>query len=170
MRHKPVLTNPTPPDKPVEPPRFAGPRGIAGLVPAITRPAFRKRAPATAQLLSDWAIIVGPAIAAVSAPKKLLAGTLAIACTGPIAMELQHLGPELLQRINSHFGQILVTRLRFVQDFQAATVATPIARPLAVVAAREAVGDMPDGPLRDALLGLGQHALAKPSTRSTESD
>ncbi len=163
MRHKPVLTSPA---KPVESPRSYGPRGIAGLLPAITRPAFRKRAPATAQLLADWAMIVGPAIAAVSAPKKLLAGSLAIACTGPIAMELQHLAPELLQRINSHFGQVIVTRLRFVQDFQVAPATVPRVRKLAVSAARQAVADLPEGALRDALLGLGQHVLAKPSTRS----
>jgi hypothetical protein len=166
VRHKPVLTSAAQPDKPAEPPRFSGPRGIAGLVPAITRPAFRKRAPATAQLLSDWAIIVGPAIAAVSAPKKLLAGSLAIGCTGPIAMELQHLAPELLQRINGHFGQVIVTRLRFVQDFQVAPATTPVVRKLAVAAARLVVADLPEGALRDALLGLGQHVLAKPSTRS----
>lgn len=166
MRHKPVLTSAAKPDKPAEPPRFNGPRGIAGLVPALTRPAFRKRAPATAQLLSDWAIIVGPAIASVSAPKKLLAGSLAIACTGPIAMELQHLAPELLQRINSHFGQAIVTRLRFVQDFQVMPATTPVVRKLAVAAARLAVADLPEGALRDALQGLGQHVLAKPSTRS----
>lgn len=166
MRHKPVLTTKAPPDKPAERPRFSGPRGIAGLVPAITRPAFRKRAPATAQLLADWAIIVGPAIAAVSAPKKLLAGSLAIACTGPIAMELQHLAPELLQRINSHFGLVIVTRLRFVQDFQVAPAHVPEVRKPAIAAARRAVADLPEGALRDALAGLGQYILAKPSTRS----
>jgi len=165
VRHKAVVTSPA---KPVESPRGTGPRGIAGLVPAITRPAFRKRAPATAQLLSDWAIIVGPAIAAVSAPKKLLAGSLTVTCTGPIAMELQHLAPELLQRINSHFGQMIVTRLRFVQDFQAAPVSVPAVRKLAVAAARLAVADLPEGALRDALAGLGQHVLAKPSTRSRD--
>ena len=166
MRHKPVLTSPAKPDKPAEPTRFSGPRGIAGLVPAITRPAFRKRAPATAQLLSDWAMIVGPAVAAVSAPKKLLAGSLAIACTGPIAMELQHLAPELLQRINSHFGQVIVTRLRFVQDFQMAPVSVPRVREPAVAATRRAVASLPEGALRDALTGLGHYVLAKPSTRS----
>ena len=166
MRHKSVLTSPAKPDKPVEAPRFSGPRGIAGLVPAITRPAFRKRAPATAQLLSDWAVIVGPAIAAVSVPKKLLTGSLAIACIGPIAMELQHLSPKLIERINSHFGQVIVTRLRFVQDFQVAAGSAPVVRKLAVAAARQAVADLPEGALRDALQGLGQHVLAKPSTRS----
>ena len=166
MRHKPVLTSSAKPDKPVEAPRFSGPRGIGGLVPAITRPAFRKRAPATAQLLSDWAVIVGPAIAAVSVPKKLLTGSLVIACTGPIAMELQHLAPKLIERINGHFGQVIVTRLRFVQDFQVAARSVPVVRKLAVAAARHAVADLPEGALRDALQGLGQHVLANPSTRS----
>ena len=79
-------------------------------------PAFRKRAPATAQLLADWPAIVGPALAAVTAPRRFASGTLAIACSGPIALELQHLAGELMARINAHLGRVTVTRLRFVQE------------------------------------------------------
>ena len=68
-----------------------GPRPVGALMPRLTRPAFRRRAPATAQVLADWSAIVGPAIAAVTTPRRLAAGTLTIACAGPIAMELQHL-------------------------------------------------------------------------------
>src|SRR5579875_3423604 len=93
-----------------------GPRPIGALVPVVARPAFRKRAPATAQLLADWPAIVGPALAAVTVPRRFAGGTLTIACSGPIALELQHLAGELMARINANLGRVTVTRLRFVQD------------------------------------------------------
>ncbi|MGN6816220.1 MAG: DUF721 domain-containing protein, partial [Solirubrobacterales bacterium] len=47
-------------------------------------------------------------------PRRLHGGTLSVACAGPVAMELQHLAPELLARINAHLGRPVVERLRFV--------------------------------------------------------
>ena len=93
-----------------------GPRHIGALVPAVARPAFRKRAPAAAQLMADWPAIVGPALAAVTVPRRFASGTLSIACSGPIALELQHLAGELMARINAQLGRVTVTRLRFLQE------------------------------------------------------
>jgi hypothetical protein len=139
-----------------------GPRAVGALVPGLVRPAFRKRAPATAQVLADWEAIMGPAIAGVSVPRKLFAGTLAIACSGPLAIEMQHLAPQLIERINRHLGRVAVTRLRFVQDPPPARVAPRPPRPAAVAKARAAVAGMPDGALRDALEALGRAVLAAP--------
>ena len=143
---------------------YGAPRAVGGLLPAILKPAFRKRAPATAQLLADWPSIMGPAIAAVSVPRKLSAGSLSIACSGPIAMELQHLAPQILQRINAHFGQNLVLRLKFVADLAASVAIIRRVPPRALAAAEAAVADMPDSRLRAALIGLGGHLLTRPST------
>ena len=137
-----------------------GPRAVGALVPALVKPAFNKRAPATAQVLADWEAIVGPAIAAVSVPRKLFGGTLAIACSGPLALELQHLAPQLMERINRHLGRIAVTRLRFVQDAPAVRVAARPPRPAAVAQAKAAVAGLPEGDLRDALEALGRAVLA----------
>jgi hypothetical protein len=139
-----------------------GPRPVAALVPAIVRPAFRRRAPATAQVLADWEAIVGPAVAAVTTPRRLSAGTLTIACSGPVAMELQHLSAALINRINAHLGEIAVRQLRFVQN----AVPTPVSLPLPppgpdiAAAAKRAVADLPEGGLRDALEALGRAVLA----------
>ena len=149
-----------PQDGKVEGRHVYGPRAVGALVPALVKPAFRKRAPATAQVLADWEAIVGPAIAAVSVPRKLFSGTLAIACSGPLAMELQHLAPQLIERINRHLGKVTVTRLRFVQDAPAARPAPRPPRPAAVARARAAVAGLPDGELRDALEALGRAVLA----------
>lgn len=140
-----------------------GPRPIGALVPGLTRAAFRRRAPATAQVLADWALIVGPALAAVTVPRRLAAGTLTVACAGPVALELQHLTTQLLARINTHLGAPTVQRLRFVQDAPPSPPApaprpSPDAAGLARVEA--AVAGLPEGPLRVALAALGRAALA----------
>lgn len=127
-----------------------GPRAVGALLPGITRAAFRARSPAAGALMADWAMIVGPALAAVTAPRRLIGGTLTIGCAGPVAMELQHLSAELLQRINSALGRATVAQLRFVQDFT-----PPPALPAALPApAPIPVAGLPPGPLHDALAAL----------------
>lgn len=137
-----------------------GPRPLSALVPPLLRPAFRRRAPATAQVLADWPSIVGPALAAVTTPLRLSAGTLAIGCSGPVAMELQHLSDELRGRINAQLGQVAVSRLRFVQAAPppAATTQAAPRQPAAEVASL-AVEGLPPGELRDALERLGRAVL-----------
>jgi hypothetical protein len=150
-----------PDDDKSSPRHIYGPRPVGALVPGVVRPAFRTRAPATAQVLADWEAIVGPAIAAVTTPKKLFSGTLAIACSGPMAVELQHLSEQLIARINGHLGRIAVTRLRFTQELRPLAAARPPPRPRAIAAARAAVAALPAGELRDALEALGRAVLAR---------
>jgi hypothetical protein len=138
-----------------------GPRAIGALVPTLTRPAFRRQGPASAQVIIDWPSIVGPALAAVTTPRRLSAGALTIACAGPIAMELQHMAIELINRINTHLGSKAVHTLRFVQ---VAAVPAKGGRPAPshrdLAAAEKAVATLPEGPLRDALVRLGSVVLA----------
>jgi hypothetical protein len=136
-----------------------GPRPVGALVAGIVRPAFRRRSPATAHVLADWEAIVGPAIAAITTPRRLSSGTLSIVCVGPVAMELQHLSDALIGRINAHLGRVAVTRLRFVQDIPPPGPPRPKPRPQAVEAAKKAVSTMPPGELRDALEALGRVVL-----------
>jgi hypothetical protein len=137
-----------------------GPRPVSALVPALVRPAFRRRAPATAQVLADWEAIVGPALAAETTPRKLFSGTLSIVCAGPVALELQHLAEPLMARINGHLGKVAVTRLRFIQDIPRALPAVAPPRKQAINAARQAVASLPAGELRDALESLGRVVLS----------
>jgi hypothetical protein len=146
--------------QPESPPRRFAMLPAAALLAPIVRPAFRGRAPATAQLLADWDAIVGPAIAAVTTPRRLFSGTLAIACPGPVAMELQHLAPQLIERINGHLGRVAVTRLRFVHDAPPRPAVPPAPPPRALAAASRAVAALPEGELRDALERLGRIVLA----------
>ncbi len=134
----------------------------------LVRPAFRRRSPATAQVLADWDAIVGPAIAAVTTPRRLAAGTLTIACAGPIAMELQHLATEVLARINAHLGRQVVTGLRFVQTLDPLppfAPPPPPADPAGIAGVEAALADLPEGELRGALAALGR-TLLTPSNKS----
>ena len=129
---------------------------MSSLIPRLTRPAFRKRSPAGAQLMADWPDVVGPSLAAATQPLRLASGTLTLACAGPVAMELQHLAPELIGRINAHLGRTTVERLRFVQQAPAgAPPPRPRPKPVALPEGVEArLAEMPPGELRDALAKL----------------
>jgi hypothetical protein len=135
-----------------------GPRGLGTLLPDLLRPVFRRRSAATAQILADWEAIVGPVLAAQCLPKRVTAGTLTLACTGPVALELQHLSEALLARINGRFGQTVVQRLRFVQEAMAVPVQAAPRAPAGAAASR-AVAGLPPGELRDALERLGRVVL-----------
>ncbi|GAN68629.1 DUF721 domain-containing protein [Acetobacter orleanensis] len=152
-------------EAPPEPPRRAmTARSLAALLPNVTAPAFKKRSPAGVQLFTDWGDIVGPAHAAVTTPRKLSAGTLSIACAGPVAMELQHLSDALIARINTWCGQALVARLRFVQDPAAGQRLTGRRKP--VTPSRPyPLPEMEDSPLRDALESLGAHIAQEKGKR-----
>jgi hypothetical protein len=147
-----------------------GPRPLGAVLPAVTRSVWQRQKPALGQLLADWGAIVGPALAAATVPRRLAAGTLTLGCSGPIALELQHLSAQLIDRINTTAGRRLVERLRFVP--MPIECAGPPARPAPTAAetaaARAAIArkmqDFPPGPLRDALLGLGT-ALRQTSRR-----
>ncbi len=141
-----------------------GPLPVGALIPRLTRTAFRKRSPAGAQLMADWAVVVGPALAAVTVPHRLSAGTLTLACAGPVAMELQHMAGELMGRINAHLGRVVVERLRFVQQAPAGAPLPPVARPppVALPAAVEArLAALPEGELREALAKLARGVYRK---------
>lgn len=146
------------------------PKALGAIVPPLVRPILRKRAPSIAALLAEWEAVVGPAIAAVTVPRRLSAGTLTLAASPPIALELQHLAPQLLARVNAYLGSEAASRLRFAPS----TVATP-PRPLPPAATPEALArvaatlaPLPEGPLRAALEGLGT-ALATRAARGRTS-
>ncbi|WP_237182863.1 DUF721 domain-containing protein [Roseomonas marmotae] len=135
-----------------------GPRLLGAVIPQVTRPVFKKRSPAAAQLIADWPAVVGPVLAAQTVPRSLTSGTLTLACSGPVAMELQHLAPQLIGKVNAALGHPLVQRLRFVQALvppppRRAPPPAPVALPEKVTSALEGVADPQ---LREALARLAQ--------------
>ncbi len=126
-------------------------RSLSQLLPPVTRQAYKRRSPAAALLMSEWPSIVGPRLAAETAPRRLSGTQLTIACSGPMAMELAHLSGALIERINTASGRRIVERLRFVQDFTASP--TPVV-PVDNHVAAEPIEGMPPGELNDALARL----------------
>ena len=136
------------------------------MIPTLTREAFRKRSPASVTLFIDWMQIVGESLGTRTEPRKLSAGTLTIACRGPVAMEIQHMQTALIDRINTWCGQRIVERLKMTQDFQPSsqTSGRPARRQTGHVPP-VVIDDMPEGPLRDALEALGTRLAERNATR-----
>lgn len=166
----PKKPEPAAPRRPIR--RASGPRALSTLLPAVAKTAFKRGGQALAALATDWDAIVGPEMGRQTLPVKLAfapgeraGGTLHIAASGSLALELQHLEPQVLERINGHFGYRAVERIRLVQD-----VARVEARLRRRVPAPKANANAPappvdgveDADLRAALERLGQ-ALARRS-------
>lgn len=99
------------------------PRSLAGFVQKLTRPALRGFGRDEAALLIDWEVIVGPDMALHTQPLKLTFpkrgerrnATLHLRVDPGMALDLQHCGDLLAERVNAHFGYALVARLRLSQ-------------------------------------------------------
>ncbi len=154
--------------------RRNGPVRLSAELPALTRTAFRNtvggRGFAEAGLLTDWPAVVGAEVARMSRPVQLAfprgerkGGVLTIQCGGAAALELQHLKPQILDRINTHFGYGAVTEIRFRQGAASENIAKsgsrrrdskPVtAEESAAVAA--ALAHMPEGEIKATLARLG---------------
>jgi hypothetical protein len=129
---------------------------------------YKKHNPASAQIVADWEIIVGPRVASMTVPRRLDRGVLTIGCAGPTAMELHYVGVEMINRINTHLGGQPVHSLKFTQAGMPKKP-PPIrpSPPEAIVEAQAAVADLPDGELKEALAALGRVVIgrSKHSTR-----
>jgi hypothetical protein len=164
-RMPPASARDNPPDAPrAEAPRAYGPRAIGGLIARVTRPSFKRRSPASSQIMTGWMEIMGPDLGARTVPQKLSAGTLTIACAGPAAMELQHFAPQLIARINGHIGahgdKALIQRLRFVQQISSPKASAALERPRIPSKPPPPI-DLEPGPVRDALARLAQAIQAR---------
>jgi len=126
------------------PSRQSGRRGygisrLGELVPRLVKPVLRARGFHQAAVLSDWPAIVGAELAACCSPEKLSReGVLHLRVVPGAATRLQHIEPQLLERIASYFGFRAVKRLALRQG--------PLPRSAAKPAVQLA-GDAPADPL-----------------------
>jgi hypothetical protein len=145
------------------------PRPLADLVVGSLGDVFARQGFASGDLVVHWPDIVGTEIAELAEPLKLQwprtrpedgsePATLLLRVEGPAAIEVQHLAPVILERINRYFGWRAVAKIGIRQ--------APIARkpkkvrppaPSAEDTAKVAAGltDVQDAGLRDALARLG---------------
>jgi hypothetical protein len=119
--------------KAVTPKTFQRPRGgeakaVSALMPEIGRAAFRRFGFVQSSVVSRWDEIVGARYAAVSAPEairfpvgKKSDGTLELTVDGAHATMIQHVLPEIIDRVNRFFGYGAVARVKVRQG--------PVAKP-----------------------------------------
>jgi hypothetical protein len=97
-------------------------RAVAELLPAVGGKAFRRFGFAEGAIVARWADIVGPAYAANASPESLRfpqgrksGGTLTLAAHGAHALMLQHVAPQIIERVNRFFGYDAVSRIAIRQ-------------------------------------------------------
>jgi hypothetical protein len=106
-------------------------RGVGEFIPALMRPAFEKYGFSSASILTDWAALAGPELAAYTAPERLKwprkkpgedgkdspqgGATLILRVVGARALEVEHRRPQIIERLNASFGYRAVAEIRLVQ-------------------------------------------------------
>ncbi|MFP6777023.1 MAG: DciA family protein [Alphaproteobacteria bacterium] len=91
-------------------------RPVAYTLHKVTEKIYRKRGFASAGVLVNWPAIIGEDWARHTVPERLGAsGTLRLRVDGPLATEIKHLEPQILERIASYFGYRAVNRLSLIQ-------------------------------------------------------
>lgn len=150
------------------PERSGGVRPLAALLPKIARTALGHRGFAENGIITDWPAIVGPTLAARSTPVKLAfppgrrqEATLVVRVGGSLALELQHLEPLVVERLNSYFGYRAVARLKILQGPLPASPGAPEEEPPPLDAAEEIeleqeLAAVADERVREALARLGR--------------
>jgi hypothetical protein len=112
--------------KPYERPRGGPARQVADIVPQIGRTAFRKFGFVQSSVVTRWGEIVGPRHAAVCAPEMIRfpggpkggekrGGTLELVVLPAHAPLIQHVVPEIIERVNRFFGYAAVAKVRLRQ-------------------------------------------------------
>ena len=173
MSKKPKQAEPA---KPEPKPRRNYMVALAAEVPALAKEALGSRGYAEAGLFTHWAEIAGASLAASSLPIKLSfprgkrdEGTLTVRCGGSAALELQHLAPSILERINGHFGYRAVARLKIEQGAVARRNVAPPPPPLTRVeqqAVTDATATITDPEIRASLSRLGTAIRRREKSRN----
>ncbi|HAU28863.1 MAG TPA: DUF721 domain-containing protein [Rhodospirillaceae bacterium] len=149
-------------------------RGIGLEAGKMARKILGSHGAGLADLISDWENVVGPELAEHTLPLKLSfppqkrdGGTLDIRTPSAFAAQLQHMTPQVISRINTHFGYAAVSRIRITQgnpSREHLKKQEPPKKPLTSgqkedIANR--ISEIPDENLRKTLQALGEAILSK---------
>jgi hypothetical protein len=105
-----------------ERPRGGGARPISELMPEVGRTAFRRFGFIQSSVVSRWPEIVGPRHARVCSPESIrfppgekTEGILQLVVVAAHAPMIQHVIPEIMDRVNRFFGYKAVARVKIRQ-------------------------------------------------------
>lgn len=145
--------------------RFNAPKALGLALNRLTRPVLKQRGAALVDILGHWDAIAGPLLAAETQPERLIyaagaghAATLEVAVSPAFALELQHLAPLVVEKINGYFGYRAVAGLKLKQ-MPIRRAESP--RDSAVATRRESrpLSDAEQEKLRDLLAGIEDRGL-----------
>ncbi len=142
---------------------------LSVLLSGVFSDVYARQGFAARELVTRWAEIAGPEIAAHSEPMKIQwprpvegqpqePATLVLRVEGPMALEIQHSSDVLLQRVNRFFGWSAVGRLALRQaplSRRDRPKRVPAPDPKAVAKVAETLSAIEDEELRAALARLG---------------
>ncbi len=148
-------------------PRGGSARAISDLMPDIGRAAFRRFGFVQSSVVTRWDEIVGDKYAAISCPETIRfprgqksGGILELTIEGAHATLMQHVIPEIIERVNRFFGYSAVNRVKIRQGHVAKakplkTRAPPNLRPIPIELG-ENLRDIADPELHAVLESLAQ--------------
>src|SRR5476649_881665 len=142
---------------------------LSVLLSDVFSDAYAKQGFAARELVTRWAEIAGPEVAAHSEPLKIQwprpvegqpqePATLVLRVEGPMALEIQHASDVVLQRVNRFFGWSAVGRLALRQaplSRRDRSVASRAPDPKSVAEVAKTLSSVEDEELRIALARLG---------------
>ena len=150
-------------------PGFISAKPLSVLLSDVFSEAYAKQGFAARELVTRWAEIAGPEIAAHSQPLKMQwprpvegqpqePATLVLRVEGPMALEIQHSSDVILARVNRFFGWSAVGRLALRQaplTRRAPQAPSRAPDPKAVAEVAKTLSAVEDDELRAALARLG---------------
>ncbi|MXP10072.1 DUF721 domain-containing protein [Pseudoblastomonas halimionae] len=150
-----------------ERPRGMGARRLGELVPDIGRAAFRKFGFVQSSIVTRWPEIVGAQHARTCQPERIRfargrkdGGTLELVVLPAHAPMIQHVTPEIVERVNRFFGYNAVAQVKLRQGAvkapeRKAPAAPPSLKPIPVELG-DSLRDIGDPELRAVLEGLAR--------------
>ena len=147
-------------------------RRLGSLLPPEARKALRKFGFAEAEIVTKWKQIVGQRLGERTSPIRLAyrhgqrrSGTLHILVESGFAVEIQHIEPLLIERVNSYYGYAAVAKLAIHQGSLPQSV-TRQSEQIVLLSQQDQdalesmIAPTRDRNLKAALQGLGQRILA----------
>jgi hypothetical protein len=150
-------------------PGYISAKPLSVLLSDVFSDAYAKQGFAARELVTRWADIAGPEVAAHSEPLKIQwprpvegqaqePATLVLRVEGPMALEIQHASDVILQRVNRFFGWSAVGKLALRQaplSRRNRPAAARVPDPEAVADVAKTLSSVEDEELRAALARLG---------------
>ena len=154
--------------RPYERPRGGPAKPVAELVPQIGRAAFRRYGFVQSSVVSRWVEIVGPTHAKVCQPEAIrfppgekAGGILQLVVLPAHAPLIQHVIPEIIERVNRFFGYSAVAKVKLRQGevkpprAEGARTAPPSLKPIPLELG-DSLRDIGDPELRTVLESLAR--------------